>query len=48
MSGQLRALTVTVNEWVEGNTGTAWWAAGSLILSFLVVLGLRLLDPKDR
>ncbi|MFD7260549.1 hypothetical protein [Streptomyces sp. NPDC059874] len=46
--GQLWALTVTVNEWMKGNTGTAWWGAGFLILSFLVVIGLWLLDPKDR
>lgn len=46
--GQLWALTVRVNERMEGNTGTAWWGAGFLILSFLAVLGLRLLDPKDR
>ncbi|WP_328327554.1 MULTISPECIES: DUF6755 family protein [unclassified Streptomyces] len=46
--GQLWALTITVNEWMEGNTGTAWWGAGFLCLSFLVVLGLWRLDPKDR
>lgn len=46
--GQLWALTVTVNEWMEGNIGTAWWGAGFSVLSFLVVIGLWLLDPKDR
>ncbi|MER7462920.1 DUF6755 family protein [Streptomyces sp. NPDC097981] len=46
--GQLWALTVTVNEWMQGDTGTAWWGAGFLIMSFLVVLGLWSLDPKDR
>ncbi|MFJ7209002.1 hypothetical protein ACIQWR_36410 [Streptomyces sp. NPDC098789] len=46
--GQLWALTVTVNEWMKGNTHTAWWGAGFLFLSFLVVLGLWILDPKDR
>ncbi|WHM41352.1 hypothetical protein [Streptomyces sp. BPTC-684] len=46
--GQLWGLTVIVNEWMKGNTGTAWWGTGFLGLSFLVVLGLRLLDPKDR
>ncbi|MER7036161.1 hypothetical protein [Streptomyces albidoflavus] len=46
--GQLWALTVVVNVWMEGRTGTAWWGAGFLCLSFLVVLGLWLLDPKDR
>ncbi|MFJ4574533.1 ubiquinol-cytochrome c reductase iron-sulfur subunit [Streptomyces sp. NPDC088846] len=33
--------------WMEGNTGTAWWGSGFLCLSFLVVLGLWLLDPRD-
>ncbi|MET7631966.1 hypothetical protein ABZV15_08945 [Streptomyces sp. NPDC005246] len=46
--GQLWGLTVVVDEWMEGNTGTAWWGAGFLCLSFLVVLGLWALDPKDR
>ncbi|MFE2019348.1 hypothetical protein ACFW9O_15080 [Streptomyces sp. NPDC059499] len=46
--GQLWGLTVLIDEWMEGNTGTAWWGAGFLGLSFLVVLGLWLLDPKDR
>ncbi|MFJ9340156.1 hypothetical protein ACIRP0_12810 [Streptomyces sp. NPDC101733] len=46
--GQLWALTVTVDEWMKGNTHTAWWGAGFLVLSFLVVIGLWLLDPKDR
>ncbi|MFI9492965.1 hypothetical protein ACIG8K_15530 [Streptomyces halstedii] len=48
VGGQLWALTVVVNVWMEGRTGTAWWGAGFLCLSFLVVLGLWLLDPKDR
>lgn len=46
--GQLWALTITVNEWMEGHTSTAWWGAGFLCLSFLVVLALWRLDPKDR
>ncbi|MEV2246768.1 hypothetical protein [Streptomyces sp. NPDC049970] len=46
--GQLWALTEVVNVWMEGDTGTAWWGAGFLCLSFVVVLGLWLLDPKDR
>ncbi|MFJ2899615.1 hypothetical protein ACIO87_32695 [Streptomyces sp. NPDC087218] len=46
--GQLWGLTVTIDAWMEGNTGTAWWGAGFLALSFLVVLGLWLLDPEDR
>ncbi|MFH8615103.1 hypothetical protein ACH4E8_08500 [Streptomyces sp. NPDC017979] len=46
--GQLWGLTVIVNAWMQGNTGTAWWGAGFLCLSFLVVLVLWLLDPKDR
>lgn len=27
--GQLWGLTVTVNEWMKGNTGTAWWGRDS-------------------
>ncbi|MFJ3586307.1 hypothetical protein ACIPPS_29335 [Streptomyces sp. NPDC090127] len=46
--GQLWGLTIVVDEWMRGDTGTAWWGAGFLVLSFLVVLGLWLLDPKDR
>ncbi|MFG2870750.1 hypothetical protein [Streptomyces sp. NPDC048338] len=46
--GQLWGLTVVVDEWMAGDTGTAWWGAGFLVLSFLVVLGLWLIDPKDR
>ncbi|MGW1927559.1 hypothetical protein ACWCQ0_54225 [Streptomyces massasporeus] len=46
--GQLWGLTIVVDEWMAGDTGTAWWGAGFLCLSFLVVLGLWLLDPKDR
>ncbi|MFF8611511.1 hypothetical protein [Streptomyces sp. NPDC015350] len=46
--GQLWGLTVTIDAWMEGDTGTAWWGAGFLALSFLVVLGLWLLDPEDR
>ncbi|WP_434600001.1 hypothetical protein [Streptomyces sp. A5-4] len=46
--GQLWALTVGVNEWMRGHTDTAWWCAGFLGLSFLVVLGLWYSDPKDR
>ncbi|WP_327245891.1 DUF6755 family protein [Streptomyces sp. NBC_01320] len=46
--GQLWGLTVVVDEWMEGNTATAWWGAGFLCLSFAVVLGLWMLDPKDR
>ncbi|MET9916865.1 hypothetical protein ABZZ04_07230 [Streptomyces sp. NPDC006435] len=46
--GQLWGLTVTIDAWMEGDTGTAWWGAGFLCLSFLVVLGLWLLDPEDR
>ncbi|WP_369144754.1 hypothetical protein [Streptomyces sp. R44] len=46
--GQLWGLTIVVDEWMTGDTGTAWWGAGFLVLSFLVVLGLWLIDPKDR
>ncbi|MFJ2787471.1 MULTISPECIES: hypothetical protein [unclassified Streptomyces] len=46
--GQLWGLTIVVDEWMTGDTGTAWWGAGFLVLSFLVVLGLWFLDPEDR
>ncbi|QES06590.1 hypothetical protein DEJ44_13845 [Streptomyces venezuelae] len=46
--GQLWGLTIVVDEWMAGDTGTAWWGAGFLVLSFLVVLGLWAIDPKDR
>ncbi|GAA3939393.1 hypothetical protein GCM10022244_54580 [Streptomyces gulbargensis] len=48
VAGQLWGLTVVVDEWMAGDTGTAWWGAGFLVLSFLVVLGLWALDPDDR
>ncbi|MFF4170834.1 hypothetical protein [Streptomyces sp. NPDC001744] len=46
--GRLWGLRIVAGEWMSGDTGTAWWSAGFLVLSFLVVLGLWLLDPKDR
>ncbi|MFF4496665.1 hypothetical protein [Streptomyces sp. NPDC001546] len=46
--GRLRALTVTVNEWMKGNTATACGRPGLLVLSFPVVIALWPLDPKDR
>ncbi|MFE3070912.1 hypothetical protein [Streptomyces sp. NPDC059247] len=46
--GQLWGLTIVVDEWMTGDTGTAWWGAGFLVLSFVVVLVLWLLDPEDR
>ncbi len=46
--GQLWGLTIVVDEWMAGDTGTAWWGAGFLVLSFLVVLGLWAVDPEDR
>ncbi|WP_158717866.1 hypothetical protein [Streptomyces sp. NRRL F-2664] len=45
--GQL-ALTVTVDAWMAGHPGTAWWGPGFLVLSFLALLAPRPLDPKDR
>ncbi|MFE5092800.1 hypothetical protein ACFRCI_21195 [Streptomyces sp. NPDC056638] len=30
--GQLWGLTVIVDAWMEGNTGTSWWGAGFLCL----------------
>lgn len=46
--GQLWALTIGVNAWMRGSTTTAWWCAGFLVLSFLVVLLLWSLDKEDR
>ncbi|MEU1277396.1 hypothetical protein [Streptomyces sp. NPDC005805] len=46
--GQLWALTVVVNSWMQGEITTAWWGAGFLCLSFLVVLAIWWVDPKDR
>lgn len=46
--GQLWGLTVVVAEWMKGDTGNAWSAAAFVVLSFLVVLGLWSLAPKDR
>ncbi|MEU9122894.1 hypothetical protein AB0C96_24030 [Streptomyces sp. NPDC048506] len=46
--GQLWALTLAVDAWMRGDTGTAWWCAGLLVLSFLVVLTLWSIDPRDR
>ncbi|MEV6313793.1 hypothetical protein [Streptomyces sp. NPDC051776] len=46
--GQLWALAVAVDAWMQGSTRTAWWCTGFLGLSFAVVLVLWLLDPQDR
>ncbi|MET9290424.1 hypothetical protein [Streptomyces sp. NPDC003077] len=46
--GQLWALTVEVNAWMQGHTDTAWWCTAFLVLSFLVVLGLWAIDKRDR
>ncbi|MEV0368309.1 hypothetical protein AB0I10_00490 [Streptomyces sp. NPDC050636] len=46
--GQLWALAVAVDEWMRGDTTTAWWSAGFLVLSFFVVLGLWSIDKNDR
>ncbi|MFE0422930.1 hypothetical protein [Streptomyces sp. NPDC058953] len=48
VTGQLWGLTVVVDAWMSGRTETAWWGAGFLCLSFLVVLGLWALGPEDR
>ncbi|MEU5158702.1 hypothetical protein AB0G74_03705 [Streptomyces sp. NPDC020875] len=48
VAGQLWGLTVVVDAWMSGRTETAWWGAGFLCLSFVVVLGLWALGPKDR
>ncbi|MGW5943390.1 hypothetical protein ACWIG3_18550 [Streptomyces celluloflavus] len=46
--GQLWALSIAVDAWMRGDTDSAWWCAGFLVLSFLVVLGLWSIDKKDR
>lgn len=46
--GQLWALSIAVDAWMRGDTDTAWWCAGFLILSFLVVLALWSIDKTDR
>ncbi|PBC70974.1 hypothetical protein BX265_5539 [Streptomyces sp. TLI_235] len=44
--GQLWALTVATDAWMEGRTGTAWWCTGFSALSFLVVLAVWWYAPR--
>ncbi|WP_371481377.1 DUF6755 family protein [Kitasatospora sp. NBC_00315] len=46
--GQLWALTVATDAWMEGRTGTAWWATAFSAASFLVVLLAWRIGPRDR
>lgn len=45
--GQLWDLSVVANEWTKDDD-TAWWGANLPAVSFLVLLVLWSLDPKDR
>jgi hypothetical protein len=47
--GQLWALTIGVESWMDGHTGAAWWLAGFQVLSALVALVVwRAGDRRDR
>jgi len=46
--GQLRALSLAVDAWMEGHTGTAWWCTGFQLLSFLIALGAWRIGTQDR
>jgi hypothetical protein len=48
VAGQLWALNVGVDAWMQGRTGTAWWCTGFEALSFLVALGAWRIGPRDR
>lgn len=40
--GQLWGLTVALDAWLEGETGSVWWLLGFQALSFVVALGVSL------
>ena len=46
--GQLWGLTVALNAYFEGESGTVLWLVAFEGLSFLIALGLWLLTPGDR
>src|SRR5690242_9695059 len=48
VAGQLWALNVGVDAWMQGRTGTAWWCTGFEALSFAIALGAWWLGPRDR
>lgn len=48
VAGQLWALNVGVDAWMQGRTGTAWWCTGFEALSFVIALGAWWLGPRDR
>lgn len=47
--GQLWALSIGVESWMDGHTAAAWWLAGFQVLSALVSLAVwRAGDRRDR
>ncbi|WP_243639179.1 hypothetical protein [Streptacidiphilus pinicola] len=45
--GQLWALGVGVDAWMQGHTSTAWWCTGFEGLSFLIALAAWRFGPTD-
>jgi hypothetical protein len=45
--GQLWALGVGVDEWMQGHTSTAWWCTGFEGLSFVNALAAWRFSPSD-
>jgi hypothetical protein len=48
VTGQLWALTVGLNEWMDGNVRAAWILAGFQVLSFALALFTWRAGPQDR
>ncbi|MER5750481.1 MULTISPECIES: hypothetical protein [unclassified Streptomyces] len=48
VAGQLWALGVGVDSWMQGHTGAAWWCTGFEALSFLIALGAWSFGRRDR
>jgi hypothetical protein len=46
--GQLWALTVVLNAWIEGRTGQVWLLLAFQVLSVLIALAVWLATPRDR
>lgn len=46
--GQLWALTVSLEEFLSGHAGRAWWLAGFSIVSFVLVVVLVQIGPAVR
>jgi hypothetical protein len=45
--GQLWALGVGVDAWMQGHTSVAWWCAGFEVLSFGIALAAWRFGPSD-